>query len=46
MLKRLKALLDLYRHYREAERKQMLSRSLYVENETPRALGTKITWKK
>lgn len=45
-MRQLKALIKYIRELIASERKQMLYRGLYVDNETPRALGTKITWKK
>lgn len=46
MLGLLKTLLQILKSFIASEREQMLYRGLYVNNETPRALGTKITWKK
>ena len=42
----LKALLEIIKAFIASEREQMLYRGLYVDNDTPKALGTKITWKK
>lgn len=45
-MRQLKALLEILKALIASEREQMLYRGLYVDNETPKALGTKITWKK
>ena len=42
----LKMLLEILKGFIASEREQMLYRGLYVDNETPRALGTKISWRK
>lgn len=42
----LKTLLEILKALIASEREQMLYRGLYVDNETPRALGTKISWRK
>ena len=46
MIGAVKLLLRILKDAIASERKQMLYRGLYVDNETPKALGTKITWKK
>ncbi len=45
-MRQLKALLEILKALIASEREQMLYRGLYVDNETPRALGTKISWRK
>ena len=45
-MRQLKALLEIIKALIASEREQMLYRGLYVDNDTPKALGTKITWKK
>lgn len=42
----LKTLLEILKDFIASEREQMLHNGLYVDNETPRALGTKISWRK
>lgn len=46
MLRLIVNLFKIFKSLIEDERRQMLHRGLYVNNETPKALGTRITWHK